>query len=187
MAKISTKYIFSQTYRRAKQQQASKQQALLLSVLALAPPHRFGLFSTLSILQPRWCPCQIQVLSQKLTGGASGQGRQVGRCPPKAAHFVPQNSRFWPKAAPKPSQNRQTKGKGCYTHVRLNCPVIKSPFLHSSSTICPRNGPKMPKNGLNVRCLCQTGPKPRTGRVLGYVAQNRIPRAPIPPTTPNFL
>ena len=30
----------------------------------------------------------------------------------------------------------------------------------------------MAKNGLNVRCLCQTGPKPRMGRILGYVAQN---------------
>ena len=45
----------------------------------------------------------------------------------------------------------------------------------------------MAKNGLNVRCLCQTGPKPRTGRILGYVAQTRIPRAPIPPATPHFL
>ena len=71
--------------------------------------------------------------------------------------------------------------------MRLNCPVTKSPFLPSSSTICPRNGPKMAKNGLNVRCLCQTGLKPRTGRILGYVAQNRIPRAPIPPATPHFL
>ena len=29
-------------------------------------------------------------------------------------------------------------------------------------------------------------PKSRTGRILGYVAQNRIPRAPSPPTTPHF-
>ena len=42
-------------------------------------------------------------------------------------------------------------------------------------------------NGLNVRCLCQTRPKPKTGRILGYVAPNRIPRAPIPPASPHFL
>ena len=45
----------------------------------------------------------------------------------------------------------------------------------------------MAKNGLNVRCLCQTCPKPRTGRILGYVAQNPIPRAPTPPATPPFF
>ena len=96
-------------------QQASKQQALLLSVLAIARPHRSWLDSTLAILEPRWWPCQFQVLSLKLTGGAPGRGRQVGRCPPKAAHFVPQNSLFWPKTAPKPRRNSQTKGNGCYT------------------------------------------------------------------------
>ena len=30
-------------------------------------------------------------------------------------------------------------------------------------------------------------PEPRTGRILGYVAQIRIPRAPSPPATPHFL
>ena len=44
----------------------------------------------------------------------------------------------------------------------------------------------MAKNGLNVRYLCPTGPKPRTGRILGYVAQNQVPRAPNPPATPTF-
>ena len=69
--------------------QASNKQALLLSVLAIARPHRAGLYSTLAILEPRWWPCQIQVLSQKLTGGAPRRGRQVGRCPSKTVHFVP--------------------------------------------------------------------------------------------------
>ena len=165
----------------------NKLQALLLSVLAIAPPHRSGLYSTLAILEPRWCPCQIQVLSQKLTGGAPGRGRQVWRCPPKPAHFVPKKSFFGPKLprnSVKTGKQRQTV---CTLHVRLDCPVTKSPFLPTSSTICPRNGPKMAKNGLNVRCLCQRGPKPSTGRILRYVAQNRIPRAPSPPATPHFL
>ena len=49
---------------------------------------------------------------------------------------------------------------------------------------------KRPKDGqkwLAVRYLCSTQPKPRTGRILGYVAQNQVPRAPIPPATPRFL
>ena len=35
--------------------------------------------------------------------------------------------------------------------------------------------------------LCQQAPKRRTGRILGYVAQKRIPRARIQPATPHFL
>ena len=61
------------------------------------------------------------------------------------------------------------------------------PLLPSNSTICPRNGPKMAKNGLNVRHVCQTGPKPRTGRILAHMAQNRILRAPSPPATPQHF
>ena len=34
-----------------------------------------------AILEPRWCPCLIQVLSQKLTDGTPGHRRQVGRLP----------------------------------------------------------------------------------------------------------
>ena len=57
-----------------------------------------------------WC-----YVCAKLTGGAPWRGRQVGRCPPKTAQFVPQNTPFWPKTIPKPNQNDQTKGNGCYT------------------------------------------------------------------------
>ena len=158
--------------------QASNKQARHHSVLAIAPSPRLGLDSTLAILEPRWCPCQIQLLSPKLTGGGLERGRQDGSRPPTTAHLVPQNSLFWPKTAQIPNQNGPTRQTVATLHVRLNCPVIKSPFLPSSSTICPRNGPNVAKNGLNVRCLCQTRPKPRTGCILGYVAQNRIPRPP---------
>ena len=170
-----------------KQQASNSKQTLLNSILAIPPPHRSELYSTLAILEPRWCPCQIQVLSQKLTDGAPGRGRQVGRCPPKTAHFGPQNNLFWPKTARILSQNGQTKQTVPTLHVALDCRVTKSPFLPPSSTICPRNGPKMAKTGLNVRCLCQKGPKPRRRRILAYVAQNRIPRAPSPLATPHFF
>ena len=98
----------------ANKQQATsnnKQQALLLSVLAIAPPHRSGLYSTLAILEPRWCPCQIQVLSQKLTSGGPGRGRQVGRCPPKSAQFWAKNSHFSPKTAPSKGSKQPNEGK----------------------------------------------------------------------------
>ena len=64
--------------------------------------HCPGLYSTVAVLNPRWWPCEIQVLSQKLTASTLGQGPQVGgggECLPKAAHFVPQNSFFRPITA----------------------------------------------------------------------------------------
>ena len=100
-----------------KQQQATsnKQQARLRAVLAIAPSQRLGPDSTLAILEPRWWPCQIQVLSQKLTGGGPGRWREVGRCPPKSAQFWAKNSHFSPKTALVRVQNSQTKANGCYT------------------------------------------------------------------------
>ena len=94
---------------------ANKQQARHRSVLAIAPSHRLGLDSNLAILEPRWWPCQIQVLSQKLTGGGPGRWRQVGRCPPESAQFWAKNSHFSPKIALERVQNSQTKANGCYT------------------------------------------------------------------------
>ena len=99
----------------ANKQATTSKQALLLTVLAIAPPHRSGLYSTLAIVEPRWCPCQIQVYSQKLSGGGPGRGRQVGKCPPKFAQFWAKNSHFSPKTAPKPGRNAQMKGYGEYT------------------------------------------------------------------------
>ena len=87
----------------------------LRAVLAIAPSQRLEPDSTLAILQPRWWPCQIQVLSQKLTGGGPGRWRQVGRCPPKSAQFWTKNSHFSPKTALVRVQNSQTKANGCYT------------------------------------------------------------------------
>ena len=86
----------------------------LRAVLAIAPSQRFGSCPYVAILEPRWCPCQIQVLSQKLTGGGPGRGRQVGRCPPKSAQFWAKNSHFSPKTALVRVQNSQTKANGCY-------------------------------------------------------------------------
>ena len=89
----------------------SKQQALLLSVLAIARSHRSGLYCTLAIPEPRWWPCQIQVLSQKLTGGAPGRGRQVGRCPPKTAQFWAPKQPFSAQNGPETRSKRANDGK----------------------------------------------------------------------------
>ena len=99
---------------------------------------------------------------------------------PKTAFFGLKRPRN-PVITAKPTQTVRT------LHLRHHCPGNKSPFLPSSSTICPRNGPKMAQPGQTVRYRCPTQPTPRKGRILGYVAQNQVPRAPIPPATPHFL
>ena len=69
-----------------------------------------------TLVDPPLAPtCQIQVLSQKLTGGGLGRWRQVGRCPPKSAQFWAKNSLFSPKTALVRVQKSQTKANGCYT------------------------------------------------------------------------
>ena len=99
---------------------------------------------------------------------------------PKTAFFCPKR-----RGTPvKPAKRRQTVAT---LYMCLDCPVTKSPFLISSSTICPRNGPKRAKKGVNVHRLCHKSPKPRAGRILGYVAPKPVPRAPSLATNPTFL
>ena len=119
--------------------------------------------------------------------GPRGGGAKSGGALPKLRILCPKTSFFGPKRPQNPVKTDKRGETVAAFHMRLDCPLTKSPLLPSKSTICPRNGPKMAKNGLNVRCLCQTSPKPRTGRILGYMAQNHIPRAPGPPATPHFL
>ena len=95
-----------------KQQQATTTTTTrLLAVLAIAPSQRFGSFAHVAILELRWWPCQIQVLSQKLTGGGPGRWRQVGRCPPKSARFWAKNSHFSPKNSPSKGSKQPNEGK----------------------------------------------------------------------------
>ena len=72
------------------QQQASKQ--------ASTSPFRFGrYFRNLANLEPRWCPCRIQVLSHKLTGGARGEGAKSRGALPKLRIMCPNAAFFGPK------------------------------------------------------------------------------------------
>ena len=116
-----------------------------------------------------------------------GGGAKSGGALPKLRILCPKTALFGPKRPRNPVITAKRRQTAPTLHMRHHCPVNKSPFVPSSSTICPRNGPKMAKNGLTVRYLCPTQPKPRTGRILGYVAQNQVLRAPIPPATPHFL
>ena len=95
--------------------------------------------------------------------------------------FFAQNS---PSKGSKTAKRRQTAAT---LHVRLDFPVTKGPLVPCNSTICPRISPKGRQKGPKT---AQCAPTPRnqaSGRILGYVAQKRIPRAPSPPATPHFL
>ena len=71
--------------------------------------------------------------------------------------------------------------------MRLDLLVTKGPLVPSNSTICPRNGPKGRQKAPKTCAMRTNTPKPSPGRILGYVAQIRIPRAASPPATPHFL
>ena len=116
-----------------------------------------------------------------------GGGAKSGGALPKLRILCPKAAFFGPKRPQNPVITAKRRQRVPTLHMCLNWLVNKSPFLPSSSTICPRNSPKMAKNGLTVRYLCPTHPKPRRRRILGYVAQNQVPRARIPPATPHFL
>ena len=71
--------------------------------------------------------------------------------------------------------------------MQLDFLASKSPLGPSKSMICPRNTLKCPQNLQNLCTLAVVSFKPRTGHILGYVAQNAILRAPSPRATTHFL
>ena len=93
---------------------------------------------------------------------------------PKTVIFGPKK----PWNAFKTAKRRETVGM---CHVRLDFPVSTSSLPPSNSMICPGNGPKRPPQAPNA-----DNHKPRIGHIFGYMAQNAIPRAPIPPEPPTF-
>ena len=168
----------------SKHLQATSKQALLLSVFAIARPHRSGVYATLAILEPRWCPCQIQLLSQKLTGGAPVWGRQVGRCPPKRAHFVRQKQSFFSAKWP-PDQGKMPKQSETVDtlHVRLDFTVSKSPLVPFNTKVCLRNGPKRRQKAQNLRNAHQH-PETKHGPYLGLRASKSDSKGTYSPRNP---
>ena len=124
-------------------QASNKQQALLLSALAITPSQHYRLYSTLAILDTRWWPCQIQVLGPTLGGGAPGGWRQVGRCPLRKLRILcPKTGFFGPKGTWNPFKTDKQRETAATLQVRVDFTPPKSPLVPSASTICPRNAPK---------------------------------------------
>ena len=115
------------------QQQATR----LLSVSVITSPQRLGLHTTLAILEPRWCPCQIQFLRKK-----KFHRWHPGARAPSQGHFVPKTAFSCPKKSNnllKSAKRRETVGT---LHVRLDFFVSKTHLVPSNSTTCPRNTPQ---------------------------------------------
>ena len=123
--------------------------------------------------------------THRLRPGAVVPSRQV---PSQiCAIFGQKTAIFCPKQPQKAFKTAKRRETAATLHVRLDFPVSKSPLVRSNSAICPRNGPKRRQKALKICTMCSNSPKQRTGRILGYVAQNPIPRGPSPPATPHFL
>ena len=112
---------------------------------------------------PAW-PCQIQVLSQKLTGCGPRRRRQVGRCPPKSAQFGPKTAIFCPKEPQNPGKTPKRRETVATLHVRVGFTVSESPVVPFNSTICPRNGPKR-RQKTPKSAQCAPTPRNQAGAV----------------------
>ena len=99
-----------------------------------------------------------------------GGGSKFGGALPKLRILCPKTAFFGPKRPQNSVKTGKRRETVCTLHVRLDCPVTKSPFLPSRSTICPRNGPKM--------LLVSKRPKTTNGPYLGLRGHLVHPQPP---------
>ena len=118
---------------------------------------------------------------------ARGGGAKSGRALPNLRSFGPKTAIFRPKQPQNPGETPKRRDTVSTPHVRLHFTVSKSSLVPFNSTICRRNGPKRRQKAPKTCAMRTNTPKPSTGRILGYVAQIRIPKAPSPPASPHFL
>ena len=118
---------------------------------------------------------------------ARGGGAKSGGALPNLRSFGPKTAIFRPKQPKNPGETPKRRDTVSTLHVRLDFTVSKSSLVPFNSTICPRNGPKRRQEAPKTSAMRTNTPKPSTWRILGYVAQIRIPGAPSPPASPHFL
>ena len=96
-----------------------------------------------------------------------GGGAKSGGAHPKSRILCTKTAFLGPKRPRNPLKTDKQRGTVATLNVRLDFPVTKSTFLPSHPTICPRNGPKMAKNGPNyAQCVSNTS-KNKNGPYLG--------------------
>ena len=76
-----------------------------------------------------------------------GKGAKSGGALPKLRMLCPKTAFLGPKWPQNPLKTAKRRDTVATLHMRHDCAMTVSPFLPSNSTICPRNGPKMAKNG----------------------------------------
>ena len=118
---------------------------------------------------------------------AQGGAAKSGRALPNLRTFGPKTAIFRPKQPQNRGETPKRRDTVSTPHVRLHFTVSKSSLVPFNSTICRRTGPKRRQKAPKTCAMRTNTPKPSTGRILGYVAQIRIPKAPSPPATPHFL
>ena len=118
---------------------------------------------------------------------ARGGGAKLGGALPNLRTFGPETAIFRPKQPQNPGETPKRREMVTTLHVRLDFTVSKSSLVPFNSTICPRNGPKRRQKAPKTCAMRTNTPKPSTGRILGYVAQIRIPKAPSPPADPHLV
>ena len=102
-----------------------------------------------------------------------GGGAKSGGALPKPRILCPKTAFFDPKQPRNPFKTTKRRETVATLHVRLDCPVAKSPLLPSNSTICPRNGPKMAKNGPKCALFVSNRPKTKNGLYIGLCGRPR--------------
>ena len=100
-----------------------------------------------------------------------GGGAKSGGAIPKQRILCPKTDFCGPKRPRNPFKTAKRRETVATLYMLHDCPVTKSPLVPSNSTICPRNGPKLAKNGLNV-CCCVKQPQTKNAPYLGLRGSN---------------
>ena len=121
---------------------------------------------------PRWRP---------------GAGAPSWEVPSRIYAFLGHKQPFFAQDSPKTWAKRPNEGNWCLHHTcGLTSPCQSALYCPSTPRYVRETAQKGAKKP-QICAMCTNTPKPSTGRILGYVAQNLIPRAPSPPATPHFL
>ena len=127
--------------------------------------------------------CKCTKIFSRVAGGRK-RSQVVGspwELPSQIYAVLGQKQPFFAQNSPQTRAKRPNEGKRWLHSTCMSLPRVKEPSrahqLHDVSEKRPKKAPKSPK----ICAICTNTPKPSTGRILGYVAQNPIPRAPSPP------
>ena len=101
-----------------------------------------------------------------------GSGAKSGGALPKLRIFCPKTAFFGPKRPQNSVKTDKRRETVATLHMCLDLPMTKSPLLLSDSRICPRNTPKMAKNGPHCAHFVSTSPKTENEPYLGLRGSN---------------